>query len=310
MNVTEFTYLMNKPDAVNDKHTAVLEKIVQEFPYFQSARALYLKGLYNQNSFKYNHILKVTAAHTVDRSVLFDFISSDTFVSVQKELYDQKLAEILNIIVKDSEIVTEEPRQLETRPNTIEQSILTSIKEAAVAEETLTIEEEILEVSEEPAIGISQPVEIKNEEKAQQNLEIGKPLPFTRDERHSFQEWLQLSKITPINREITIENTEDSSEEDSEKQKKNQLIDRFIEASPKIPPVKHDTPLAPSLIFEPSKADNSYLMTETLARVYLEQKKYQKAIQAYEILILKYPEKSSFFADRILDIKNLQQNNK
>jgi hypothetical protein len=51
-------------------------------------------------------------------------------------------------------------------------------------------------------------------------------------------------------------------------------------------------------------------MTETLARVYLEQKKYQKAIQAYEILILKYPEKSSFFADRILDIKHLQQNNK
>jgi hypothetical protein len=40
-------------------------------------------------------------------------------------------------------------------------------------------------------------------------------------------------------------------------------------------------------------------MTETLARVYLEQKKISKAIQAYEILILKYPEKSSFFADRI-----------
>jgi hypothetical protein len=50
-------------------------------------------------------------------------------------------------------------------------------------------------------------------------------------------------------------------------------------------------------------------MTETLAKVYLEQKKYNKAIQAYEILILKYPEKSSFFADRINEIKNLQQNN-
>ena len=50
-------------------------------------------------------------------------------------------------------------------------------------------------------------------------------------------------------------------------------------------------------------------MTETLARVYLEQKKYSKAIQAYEILILKYPEKSSFFADRISDIKIVQQNN-
>ena len=51
------------------------------------------------------------------------------------------------------------------------------------------------------------------------------------------------------------------------------------------------------------------LMTETLAKVYLEQKKYQKAIQAYEILILKYPEKISFFANRISDIKALQQNN-
>nr|WP_237717485.1 hypothetical protein [Myroides injenensis] len=50
-------------------------------------------------------------------------------------------------------------------------------------------------------------------------------------------------------------------------------------------------------------------MTETLAKIYLEQRKYQKAIQAYEILILKYPEKSSFFADQILDIKALQQHN-
>jgi hypothetical protein len=50
-------------------------------------------------------------------------------------------------------------------------------------------------------------------------------------------------------------------------------------------------------------------MTETLARIYLEQKKYQKAIQAYEILILKYPEKSSFFANQISDIKALQQYN-
>ena len=56
-------------------------------------------------------------------------------------------------------------------------------------------------------------------------------------------------------------------------------------------------------------SDTTHLMTETLARVYLEQKKYSKAIQAYEILILKYPEKSIFFADRIKDIKILQQNN-
>lgn len=55
--------------------------------------------------------------------------------------------------------------------------------------------------------------------------------------------------------------------------------------------------------------EKSQLMTETLAKVYLEQKKYKKAIQAYQILILKYPEKSGFFADQIKAIKKIQQNN-
>ena len=41
------------------------------------------------------------------------------------------------------------------------------------------------------------------------------------------------------------------------------------------------------------------LMTETLAKVYLQQKNFKKALQAYHILSLKYPEKSGFFADQI-----------
>ena len=46
------------------------------------------------------------------------------------------------------------------------------------------------------------------------------------------------------------------------------------------------------------------LMTETLAKVYLQQNNYQKALQAYKILSLKYPEKSGFFADQIRAINN------
>jgi tetratricopeptide (TPR) repeat protein len=305
MNISEYTYLINKPEAVNDKQTAALEKIVQEFPYFQSARALYLKGLYNQNSFKYNYALKIAAAHTTDRSVLFDFITSDTFTAIQKGLYDKKVAEILGITVTESEVLSDEPK-LEIRENTLKQSLLTSIKEAAPIE----VETE-LEIGEE----LETPAEIANEttptETVEEKLEIGKPLAFSLTERHSFQEWLQLSKIKPIQREenIPIVTAEKPSEVNFEKQKKKVLIDKFIETNPKIPPVKKDSDI-PSIFYEPSNADNSFLMTETLARVYLEQKKYHKAIQAYEILILKYPEKSTFFADRILDIKNLQQNNK
>jgi tetratricopeptide (TPR) repeat protein len=291
LNVTEYLYLINNPNAVNDTQTLALEKIVAEFPFFQSARALRLKGLHNQDSFRYNYDLKITAAHTTDRSVLFDFITSDTFTTFHKNLYHEKTAEIHDILVIESKIVPEEQKK-SPEINPLEQSILTSIKEATpIAEKEMEIE------IEEPTI-----------ESTEEKLEIGKPLDFSKAETHSFQEWLQLSKIQPIERAETPSNKEESSEIDLEKKKKTELIDKFIEASPKIPPVRQDS-VTPKVIFEPSKEETSNLMTETLARVYLEQKKYQKAIQAYEILILKYPEKSSFFVNRISDIKILQHNN-
>ena len=328
MNVTEYTQLINKPDAIHEKQTEALEKIVQEFPYFQSARALYLKGLYNQNSFKYNYALKIAAAHTTDRSILFDFISSDTFTTIQKGFFDQKLAEVSDIVVNESEVISDDPK-LEIRENTLEQSILTSIKEATLPvvelevpkitiDDFVEIPEEVRTTAtsnEENVIEETSTAEdSNNNEFVEEKLEIGKPLPFSLSERHSFQEWLQLSKLKPIEREeqpdqTNISEPEPTSEVNFEKQKKNVLIDKFIENNPKIPPINKDSEI-PAIFYEPSNADNSSLMTETLARVYLEQKKYQKAIQAYEILILKYPEKSSFFADRILDIKNLQNNNK
>jgi len=49
-------------------------------------------------------------------------------------------------------------------------------------------------------------------------------------------------------------------------------------------------------------------MTETLAKVYLEQQKFENAIKAYRILSLKYPEKSGFFANQIKAIKIFQKN--
>ena len=66
MNFTDYTYIINKPDAINERHNLALEKIVEQFPYFQSARVLRLKQLYSQNSFKYNVALKVAAAYTTE----------------------------------------------------------------------------------------------------------------------------------------------------------------------------------------------------------------------------------------------------
>ncbi len=276
MNVADFTYLLNKPDAINERQSEHLDNVIELFPYFQSARVLRLKQLYNQDSYRYNNALRVAAAFTTDRSVLFDFITSPSFKTVQNGYYEQKLAELLNIIVIGSEVVV--ANQPELPSSTLETSIRNSIRESGETEP---------EVTQNP----------------ETKLEIGKPLSFETNEKHSFQEWLQLSRFKPIER-VANEPAELPSED--EKRKKLELIDRFIENNPKITPVAKDAEVA---FKEPVIEDKSYLMTETLARVYLEQKKYSRAIQAYEILILKYPEKSSFFADRISEIKKLQQNN-
>ena len=47
----------------------------------------------------------------------------------------------------------------------------------------------------------------------------------------------------------------------------------------------------------------SEIMTETLAHLYWKQKKYKEAKKAFKILSLKYPEKSSLFADHLKKIK-------
>ena len=281
MNTKDYIHLLNKPYSLNEGQTAELEKILSEFPYLQSARAIYLKGLYNQDSFRYNLELKKAAAYTTDRSVLFEFITSEQFQSVERKIFAEQEKAVGQITVKDSEVV-------QPVVDKAEESIKMSLKAVGQLEE-IPVEEKSNEL----------PAPITPEEK----LEIGKPLEFGKAETHSFSEWLQLSKLSPINRDEAPK----QPGPEATLNKKMELIDKFIESNPKIIPSK-ETP-APPVTIDRQPQDSQSLMTETLARVYLEQKKYTKAIQAYEILILKYPEKSVFFADRISEIKTLQQNN-
>ena len=83
--------------------------------------------------------------------------------------------------------------------------------------------------------------------------------------------------------------------------KGSELIDQFLSANPKISPLAKDAP-APEVRTEPD-ANVTGLVTETLARMYAEQGHVAKAIQAYEILKLRVPEKSSIFAARIEALK-------
>jgi hypothetical protein len=89
--------------------------------------------------------------------------------------------------------------------------------------------------------------------------------------------------------------------EGSSTPKGSELIDQFLSANPKISSLAKDAP-APEVRTEPD-ANVTGLVTETLARMYAEQGHVAKAIQAYEILKLRVPEKSSIFAARIEALK-------
>ena len=137
--------------------------------------------------------------------------------------------------------------------------------------------------------------ETKDIEKAQtksveEKLELGKPLEFDKNENHSFSEWLTLLNIKKIER------------------KEVNLIDNFLGKELKISRPKKEAFFKAIDVAKESLIENDDLVTTTLAKVYLEQGHYKKAISAYEKLILKYPKKSSFFAAQIKLISKL--NNK
>ena len=105
---------------------------------------------------------------------------------------------------------------------------------------------------------------------------------------------------------LELVSPDEAVDETPEKQlSPSDLIDRFIQTSPRIERMKATDPVPVKDLAEPSTEESGTYITETLARIYVNQGYYTKAINIYEKLALQFPEKSAYFASRIEKINEL-----
>ena len=291
MTATDLSFILKQPNHITLSQVYELENIIHEYPYFQVVKAIYLKILYAQESYRYNKELKITAAHIGNRTLLFDFITSTGFKDKKNVLKKEEMPKAYVDEAIPSEFTTYvsgdvfEKKEFYPVTHTVEQS-----------------------QTSKDAISSS-------EQQQKEALHMGKPIDFQPNDKQSFATWLQVTRYKPIDRRTTKTATtidlpfvdKNIFEEGDDRAKKFDLIDKFLQANPKIEVSKDDD--TPSNIEIVEKKDiGRQFMTETLAKVYLKQGKYTEAIQAYQILMLKNPAKSAYFAEQISIIRKLQQN--
>lgn len=180
----------------------------------------------------------------------------------------------------------------------VQSEVETIIDDAQESVETIEADAEDVdraEVEEKEA-----PVFVIDEEPEGQNSSSSTSYqPISEDESHSFFDWFK-----------RLPNQEDNQTNASVSQSLNfdqkiQLFDTFVEKLPDLKKKKSASSKSTAKV-NVGQSESGTLVTETLAKVYISQGHFDKAMKAYQILKLKYPEKSSFFADRIQEIKNLK----
>jgi hypothetical protein len=303
MNLSEIARLIEKPVGFKDEQIPALKSLVEKYPYAQSFAIIYLKALSDLQSIHFEDELKKYACSITNRALLFNLIHNqvdEEVVSVEiPEVHPEKNPIEVNKII-----------EIEQELPVIEEKIITDIDWSAIEE----IEESPKPIETLPKKEISaySPLDIDILNSAlssgvehhtddfipiKENQEVKKEVFNEKDSSHKiFVDWLNASKNKLAPSETKHERAS------TKKTKINELIEDFIEKEPSIGKVKTDFFSAHKKAQE-SIQEEMMPVSPTLAKIFAIQGNFPKSIAIYQQLILKYPEKKSFFATQISELE-------
>ncbi len=320
MNRRQFIEIMHEHQLLNEATLTDIEVILNEYPFFQAARMLWIKNLNELDHIRFNNELKLAAVHIPDRARLFDLLHNKKIVpdiqeknQIQKgnidEFKGQSDTENSHNQITDADQLNKyesgyvSDTDFDGLPGTQNDFIKTGnctedIKHAfPQREENMVLPSADLLDYERLNSDYFNILEGENE------------IDF--DEYRSFSAWLKLMRHSTTNNNSQVKPKPDDGTP-SDKGVKKDLIDSFLKGGAKsrikVSDV-HSKGFDNLDISVKSLQDNDDLMTETLANIYIRQNHFSKAIEIFERLCLKYPEKNIYFAGRIKELE-VQINNK
>jgi tetratricopeptide (TPR) repeat protein len=314
VNKEAFHKLLQDPAHITPDSLASLEELVRLFPFCSLAHTLIAKSHYDQATMLASQKVRKAAAYAVNRNKLKKIITGHWPEPPRVELppvfrplgpETQPEALILPPLppleVTAPELFATETAVHETAvPQALSPEMPTPQPEAVEAEPVA----EAPAVPEEPLL-IEPPADLLFERlvgtlQPPPPPPAVYPSPEAEEEEEPEEPPLQLGHLNEDDQPI---------EEYSRRTKKYQqreIIESFIKSEPRISSLNNAVKesYTPRDLSEKSTRPLE-VVSENMANIYIRQRKYDKAIQMFNKLILKYPEKMENFVKRIEELKQL-----
>lgn len=300
MHKDEWLIYLKQPGRLNRDTLHKILRVKEEYPYFQTARLLAVKNRFLIGDEGFQAEMEEAAPFVPDRRVLYDLIYP---LHEPDADAPEQPAELESPPEPEIPAEPEKPNAPTLRDNLsnllssqLQELELIDPDEADLVPEIMVDAGNLLQQDLPESAGSSSLTGpdlfmIETDTDAHPDAET--------TENRSFTEWLNL-----LDQPAPAADTASPAQPLAEPVNKGtELIDKFIETNPRLQPRQDHHPHID--ISEESVKEHDGIFTDTLAKIYIKQGLYSKAIFAYEKLILKYPEKSGYFADQIESIKKL-----